>query len=99
MVYLPIVPNSGNGADYENYSWTQTLSEVCLSVPVDANIRARDLDVVYEKKHLRIARKNAEHPILEVRNDVHSVQSSYVYCTAGRVFSCDSTRRVLLEYG
>ena len=76
MVCLPIVPNSGNGADYENYSWTQTLSEVCVSVPVDASIRARDLDVVYDKKHLRIARKNVEKSILEVPNAViHSVQS------------------------
>ena len=49
-------PNSGNGGDYENYSFTQTLQEVEIRVPfkVDFKLRARDVVVDMQKKHLKV---------------------------------------------
>ena len=45
-------PNAGNGCDLENYSWTQTLQEVEVRVPLKANfkVKARDVVVEYQKK-------------------------------------------------
>jgi hypothetical protein len=34
-------PNAGNGADLESYSWTQTLSEIELRVPLPIAVKAR----------------------------------------------------------
>lgn len=61
-----LVPNAGNGADYDHYSWTQTLSEVSMSVPLARTIRARDLNVKLEKKHLSIGVKGASEKIIDV---------------------------------
>ena len=63
----PLAPNVGNGADYENYSWTQTLSEVCVTVPVPSGVRAKELDVKLEKKHMTISVKTSAQTVLEVR--------------------------------
>jgi len=48
-------PNSGNGADLDNYKWTQTLQEVELSVPVGpVRVKARECVVEFQKKHLKV---------------------------------------------
>ena len=59
-------PTVGNGADYENYSWSQTLSEVTVSVPVPSGIRGRDLNVKLEKTHLDISIKATGASVLNV---------------------------------
>lgn len=48
-------PAVGNGGTVEGkYVWTQTLSEVNITVPVPENTRARDLNVSIAKKHLKV---------------------------------------------
>jgi hypothetical protein len=47
-----IKPNSGNGADLPNYSWTQTLQEVEIRIPfkVSFPLKGKDLIVEINKK-------------------------------------------------
>jgi len=59
-----IAPNKGRGADLEHYSWTQTLSEVTVLVPVPKGMKARQLDVIISKQHLRVGVKG-EAPIID----------------------------------
>ncbi|XP_062000075.1 protein BOBBER 1 [Rosa rugosa] len=46
------VPNKGNGLDMEKYSWTQSLQEVNIIIPVPAGTKSRD--IVYEAKKNRL---------------------------------------------
>ncbi|KIZ02376.1 putative Nuclear migration protein nudC [Monoraphidium neglectum] len=50
-------PNAGRGADMECYSWTQTLSEVTVVVPVPPGTKGRSLDVLIAKQRLRVGVK------------------------------------------
>jgi len=54
-----IKPNYGNGADLPNYSWTQTLEELEIRVPLKVDYRVRGRDVVCDvgRKHLKIGLK------------------------------------------
>jgi hypothetical protein len=58
-------PNAGRGADLERYSWTQTLGEVTVNVPVGGGVKAKQLDVAIAKQHLRVGVKG-EAPIIDV---------------------------------
>ncbi len=49
---------------YSNYSWSQTLPEVTVNVPVPAGTKARALDVHIGKSKLRVGLKGAA-PIME----------------------------------
>lgn len=51
-------PPIGNGGNVEGkYIWTQTLQELSVSVPLPNSTRGRDLNVVMNKKHLKISLK------------------------------------------
>lgn len=54
-----IKPNDGNGCDLPNYSWTQTLEEIELKVPIKLGfkLKSKDVTVGFEKKHLKIGVK------------------------------------------
>jgi hypothetical protein len=58
-------PNSGNGGDYETYSWTQTLAEVTLAIPVPVGTKARFVACDIKSKHIKAGLKG-QPPIVEV---------------------------------
>lgn len=58
------MPNAGNGADLDTYSWTQTLSEVELVVPIPPGTKARACDVIISRNRLKVGLKG-QPPILD----------------------------------
>ncbi|CAG2166239.1 unnamed protein product [Oppiella nova] len=66
-------PNAGNGCDLDDYTWTQTLSELEVKVPlrVAFKLRARDIVVEYKKKHLKVGVKG-QPPVIdgELHNEI-----------------------------
>lgn len=57
-------PNDGNGADLEKYSWTQSLQDLVLTVPVPVNTKGSMCEVVISPSHLRLGIKG-QPPILD----------------------------------
>jgi len=55
-----IPPNKGNGGDYEKYSFTQTLGEVTVNVPVAVGTKSKQVDVVIKGNYLKVAIKGGE---------------------------------------
>ncbi|XP_075649250.1 protein BOBBER 1 [Castanea sativa] len=58
------VPNVGNGLDLENYSWTQTLEEVTLNVPVPTGTKSRSVVCEIKKSHIKVGLKG-QPPIID----------------------------------
>lgn len=59
-----LVPTAQRGAVYAHYSWSQTLKEVSVMVPVPPGTKARQLDVNIRRDHLRVGIKG-EKPIID----------------------------------
>lgn len=52
-------PPLGNGGTVDGkYTWTQTLSELNVTIPVQENTRGRDLNVTISKKRLKVGLKS-----------------------------------------
>ncbi|KAE8658574.1 Nuclear migration protein nudC [Hibiscus syriacus] len=58
------VPNKGNGLDLEKYSWTQTLQEVTVNVPVPGGTKSRFVVCEIKKNHLKVGLKG-QPPIID----------------------------------
>ncbi|CAN0901831.1 Protein BOBBER 1 [Linum grandiflorum] len=59
-----IVQNNGNGLDMEKYSWTQTLQEVTVLVPVPSGTKSKMVVCDIKKNHLKVGLKG-QPPIIE----------------------------------
>ncbi|CAH2077736.1 unnamed protein product [Thlaspi arvense] len=60
----PIVPNKGNGLDFEKYSWTQNLQEVTVTIPVPSGTKSRSVTCEIKKNRLKVGLKGQE-PIID----------------------------------
>ncbi|XP_010520979.1 PREDICTED: protein BOBBER 1-like [Tarenaya hassleriana] len=60
----PRVPNKGNGLDFDNYSWIQTLQEVTVNIPVPSGTKARFIVCEIKKNHLKVGLKG-QPPIID----------------------------------
>jgi hypothetical protein len=57
-------PNAGNGADLENYSWTQTLYDTTLHIPVPIGTKAKSIICDIQPRYLKVGLKG-QAPLLE----------------------------------
>ncbi|XP_058095928.1 protein BOBBER 1-like [Magnolia sinica] len=57
-------PNSGNGLDLDKYSWTQTLQETTVNVPVPRGTKSRFITCEIKKNHLKVGLKG-QPPIID----------------------------------
>jgi len=53
-----------NGAVTENYTWSQTLQETTVEIPMPKGTRGKDLDVAITKNSLRVGLRNAA-PVID----------------------------------
>ncbi|XP_033635975.1 nuclear migration protein nudC-like isoform X1 [Asterias rubens] len=61
-----IKPNDGNGGDYPNYRFTQTLGELEIHIPFNVSfpLKGKDMTVVIDRKHLKVGIKGQD-PIID----------------------------------
>lgn len=73
-------PPPGNGGKTDKYVWTQTLSEVEVTLEIDANLRGKNLKIDIKKRHLFVAIKGKEsEPIIngKLSADVDTEESTW----------------------
>ncbi len=60
-----VLPNKEKGQTLEKYSWGQMdIKEISINVPLPKEIRAKDLDIKWDEKKLKVAIKGKE-PIID----------------------------------
>eukprot|EP00262_Sarcandra_glabra_P004329 TRINITY_DN15280_c0_g1_i1.p1 TRINITY_DN15280_c0_g1~~TRINITY_DN15280_c0_g1_i1.p1 ORF type:complete len:324 (-),score=98.56 TRINITY_DN15280_c0_g1_i1:320-1291(-) len=57
-------PNAGNGLDLEKYSWTQSLQEATVTVPIPQGTKSRFVTCEIKKDHLKVGLKG-QPPIID----------------------------------
>ena len=60
------IANKGFGADFERYSWVQTLNDVTILIPVNDGVRAGDVHYELHAKRLCVSLRGEPTPILDV---------------------------------
>ncbi|KAJ4913524.1 Protein BOBBER 2 [Raphanus sativus] len=60
----PIVPNKGNGLDFEKYSWTQNLQEVTITIPIPSGTNSRSVTCEIKKNRLKVGLRGQD-PIID----------------------------------
>lgn len=72
---LPLIhftlANEGFGASFDTYSWTQTVKNVTVLIPVPASTKGRNVDCRIEPKHLVVGLRGSS-PVLDVASRVWS---------------------------
>ena len=63
--------NEGFGASFDAYSWTQTVKNVTILIPVPASTKGRNVDCRIEPKHLVVGLRGSS-PVLDVASLVRS---------------------------
>ena len=58
-------PNEGNGADLETYSWTQSLKEASIQIPVPQGTTSKQVVWEISRTHMTVGLKNAPKPVLK----------------------------------
>ena len=64
VLLLPAEPTTGNGANYDHYSFVQTLKDANATFPMPKGTRARDCDVQLTSTSLRVGLKG-QAPIVD----------------------------------
>lgn len=73
-----IPPNSGNGADLDNYKWVQTLQELDLTIPIKVGrVKGRECQVDIQKKHLKVKVRGETIVDGELQHEVKVEESSW----------------------
>lgn len=75
-----MAPNAGNGLDLEKYSWTQTLAELTIVIPVPAGTRGKTCDVEIGSKTLRAGVQGQEAVLNGELEDSIIVDECYWNC-------------------
>ena len=44
----------GNGGKTDKYSWSQTLADLCVNIPLPVGTKTKMLDVVIKNTHLKV---------------------------------------------
>lgn len=61
-----VLPNKSNGGNTEKYMWGQPLiGEISITIPIQANLKGKDLNVKYDSKKISISVKGASSPLIE----------------------------------
>ncbi|KAK1861764.1 hypothetical protein I4F81_004344 [Pyropia yezoensis] len=60
-----LAPSTGNGSKTDRYSWTQTLADITLSIPLPPGTRGRDVRVTFGATTLRVTVTGRDTPLLD----------------------------------
>jgi len=91
----------GNGGVTDKYSWTQTLQDVNITVPVPAGMKGKDIVCDIGSTHLKFGLRG-QTPLVDVRALLRSAVlwqlARSKLCAGCPVQKCQ-IRRVLLDFG
>jgi len=55
-----LIPNKENGYDYENYRWTQRAKEVSIYIPLNSNIKSKNIKVKFFPNRIQVEIENSD---------------------------------------